>query len=102
MISDGSISLTQERCVQTRCPAASLRCKIPLCRPVRPEVNIIDLIRTNGGIRGAAQFEKTSACSTYPPEETTVSVKLYFDVHVRRAITAGLRLAYAPRRILTK
>src|SRR6266487_3167725 len=43
------------------------RCRIPLCRPVRPEVNIIDLIRTNAGIRGAAQFEKTSACSTYLP-----------------------------------
>jgi len=42
------------------------RCRIPLCCPVRPEVNVIDLIRTNGGIRGAAQFEKKAACSTYP------------------------------------
>jgi hypothetical protein len=66
VISDGSISLTQERCVQTRCPAASFRCRIPLCRPVRPEGNIIDLIRLNGGIRGAAQFWKKTACSTYP------------------------------------
>ena len=54
-----------ETTLQTRCPAASFRCRIPLCRPVRPEVNTIDLIRTNGGIRGVAQFEKKAACSTY-------------------------------------
>src|SRR6266542_4561733 len=42
------------------------RCRIPLCRPVRPEVNIIDLIRTNDGIHGAAPFEKKAGCSTYP------------------------------------
>ena len=36
------------------------RCKISLCRPVRPEVNRIDLIRTSGGIRAVAQFEKKS------------------------------------------
>src|SRR6266508_1845965 len=43
------------------------RCKISLCRPVRPEVNRIDLIRTSGGIRAVAQFEKKAACSTYAP-----------------------------------
>src|SRR6266536_5404372 len=43
------------------------RCRIPLCRPVRPEVNIIDLIRTNGGIRGATQFENPLRDVDIPP-----------------------------------
>ena len=50
--------------------------RFPSSSPVRPEVNIIDVIGTNGGIRGAAQFEKTSACSTYPLKREDIGKEL--------------------------